>query len=49
MPVACGSVTASVAHAAIAASMALPPRRRISSPVCVAIGWLVTPPKDSKD
>ncbi len=41
MPVDCGSVTHSVALAAMAASMALPPWRSTSSPTCTAMGWLV--------
>ena len=41
MPVMLGSVTLSIAATAIAASTALPPRFRISSPTCDASGWLV--------
>jgi hypothetical protein len=40
MPVIIGSVTLSTAAIATAASTALPPRLRISSPVKEASGWL---------
>ena len=41
MPVMFGSVTLSTAAIAMAASTALPPRFRMSRPVCDASGWLV--------
>jgi hypothetical protein len=41
MPVMLGSVTLSTAATAIAASTALPPRFRISTPTWEASGWLV--------
>jgi hypothetical protein len=41
MPVESGSVTHSVALAATAASIALPPRLSICSAAAVAMGWLV--------
>src|SRR5437588_3330955 len=40
-PVAIGSVTHSTAAAAMAASAALPPARKMRSPAAVAVGWLV--------
>src|SRR5580693_2105963 len=42
MPTIIGSTTLSVKHAAIAASIALPPAASISAPAAVASGWLVT-------
>src|SRR5947209_5263451 len=41
MPVDIGSVTPSMAAAAIAASTALPPRSSMRIPARVAVGWLV--------
>ena len=35
-----GSTTPSVSEIATAASIALPPARSVSSPACVASGWL---------
>ncbi len=40
MPVMFGSVTLRAAAIAMAASAALPPRFRTSSPICDASGWL---------
>src|SRR5690606_20171549 len=47
-PLLVGSTTVRVAAVAIAASTALPPRRRISSPACAANGWLVATQRDAK-
>ena len=40
MPLLCGSTSPITALAAIAASIALPPRSRIWTPACAASGWL---------
>ena len=42
MPVDCGCATASAKAAAIAASTALPPALRISTPAAVTAGWGLT-------
>ena len=42
MPTIIGSTTVSAKHAAIAASIALPPAASISAPAADASGWLVT-------
>ena len=41
IPLLVGSRTVSATAVATAASMALPPRRSMSSPACAASGWLV--------
>ena len=41
MPFITGSTTVSVIAVAIAASIAVPPRRSMARPACAASGWVV--------